>query len=153
MKDNVIEGTVWEPVKITVTNHLTGEISEIEAKGPDSAKDGYLQLSASETAIKKAKKSLLGYLEQWLGEDEEYKFNDGKIIKRTQRETRQWTIEALRSVGLDQDQIEVCTKVDMSVAKELLLELQERGEVPMNAVKKLNEAAEVKSTVPFVVIK
>ena len=59
-------------IKVNITNHLTGEITEVEVTSADQAKNLYVELSASESAIKKVKGSLLLYLDQFLGQDDKY---------------------------------------------------------------------------------
>lgn len=142
-----------ETLKIKVVNHLTGEISEEEVNGPDAAEQLYLQYKASQKATEEAMKKLLSYLDNWLGEDNEQVFVDGKKIVRVQREVRTWTPEALRSIGLDEDALAVVLKVNMTVAKSLVDEAIERGDIRPDAKKLLNESAEVTATKPYVQIK
>lgn len=138
---------------IKVTNHLTGEITEQEVKGADAAEQLYLQLKASQKATETAMKQLLSFLDEWLGVDDKQVFADGHRIERIQRETRRWTPEALRRVGLDSDAIEVVMTVNMTAAKELVQEAIERGEIAPTAKKELDAAAEVSVTKPYVQIK
>lgn len=142
-----------ETLKVKVVNKLTGEITEKEVKSIDDAKDLYLELSASETAIKNAKKKLAGYLDFSLGQDESYQFGDGKVLRRVQRESMNWTFEGLRGVGLDEDAITTVTKVDMKLARPVVSEMIERGDIAPNSIKTLNESADRSVTKPFVEIR
>lgn len=140
-------------LKIKVVNKLTGEINEVVIDGPEKAKDTYLELSASETAIKNAKKKIIGYLDEWLGQDSEYAFSDGKVVRRVQRESKLWTIEGFKKVGLDEDAIAAMSKIDMTMAKEIVKEMVERGDIVPNAGKVLDEYSEVKATKPFLEVR
>jgi hypothetical protein len=142
-----------EIFKVKVTNRLTGEITEHVVKNMWDAKELYLGLSASETATKNAKKQLSAYLNSQLGQDNEFQFADGKILRRVQRETRVWTIEGLKSVGLDEDTIAAVSKVDMKMAQQVVTELIERGDIRPDAKKTLLESADVNATAPFVEIR
>ena len=140
-------------LEIKITNHLTGEITEKKIEGADAAEQLYFELLASEKAIKSAKDRIISYLDEWLGGDEEQRFGDGHVIKRQQRETRTWTITGLRSVGLDNDAIEVASKVNMTLAKQIIKESIERGDIKPDAIKDLEMSADVTVTKPFVVLK
>lgn len=140
-------------VQIKVVNHLTGEITEREVKGADAAEQLYLELQASQKAIKIAMDKLLVFLDEWLGQDEEQKFADGHYIKRYQRETKTWTAQGLRSIGLDEDAIQTASKVNMTIAKQIVKESIERGDIKPNAIKELDASAEVSTSKPFVQIK
>lgn len=142
-----------ENLKIKVINHLTGEVHETEVTSAEMAKDLLLELSASETAIKKTKDRLKGYLDAWLGQDQEYKFADGKVLRRVQREVKQWTIEGLKKAGLDEDTIAVVSKVDMTAASQIVKEMVERGELDPKASKTIEEYAELKASKPFVEVR
>lgn len=149
-KENYMAETAFT---VKVINHLTGEISEVEVKGPDTAKNAYLELSASESAIKKAKKQLANFLDEWLGVDEQHRFPDGKVLRRVQRETKQYRVASLRKYLQDEDQIEVCLKVDNKATDVLVGELIEKGELAPGTLKKIKEEADTKATAPFVEIR
>lgn len=142
-----------ETFEVKVTNKLTGEITQHTVKTAWDAKELYLQLSASETAIKNAKKQLSGFLDNYLGEDEQYPFADGKILRRVQRESRTWTIEGLKEVSLDEDTIAAISRVDMTMARQVVKEMIERGDIRPDAIKFLDQSADVKATKPFVEIR
>lgn len=145
-----MEGKDFEAFTVKVTNRLTGEITEQLVTNATEAKNLYIELSASETATKNAKKQLAAFLDNWLGQDEKFQFADGKVLRRVSRETKLWTLEGLRAAGLDEDAIATATKVDMTVAKEIVKEMVERGEIKPNAGRVLDEYAEVKASKPFV---
>lgn len=138
--------------KISVTNRLTGEITDVEIKGPDAAKNLYLELSASLTAMKKAKERVADYLDIWLADDEQQQFSDGKILRRRQRVIKEYKVETLRRY-LDEDQIDVLLKVDTDATKQLVAELMERGELPPDTLKRIEEEATLKASKPYVEIK
>lgn len=142
-----------EKITIKITNHLTGEISEVTVSNLEEAKNNYIELSASEGAIKKVKKRLASWMDEKLGDRENHQFADGKILRRVQRESKQWTVEGLKEAGLDEDAIAAAVKVDMTMAKQIVKELMERGEVKANAAKILNDSAIIKATAPFVEIR
>lgn len=148
---NIDEGAE-EKLKIKLVNHLTGEITDVAVDGAEQAKNLYIELASSESVIKRAKDSLRSYLDRFLGDDEQYSFADGKLLRRVQREQRLYRLETLRKF-LDEDQLEVCLKVDNRIADALLDELIERGDVPPNAKKVLRDEAEVKATKPYVEIR
>lgn len=142
-----------EKFTVKVMNRLTGEISEHEIKTAWDAKELYLQLSASETATKNAKKQLASFLDSYLGDDEKYQFSDGKLLRRVQRETRTWTTEGLKEVGLDEDAVMAVSKIDMKLARAVVDEMIERGDIAPDSRKTLEAAAEVNATKPFVEIR
>lgn len=142
-----------EVKQIKVINNLTGEVTEVEIESAEQAKNLYLELAASATAIDKAKKQILGYLDDFLGQDDEYQFGDGKRLRRKQREIKRWTTGALRHVGIDIDTIDVISVVNMTAAKELVSDLMERGDIKPDSGKYLNENAEVSYSAPFVEIR
>lgn len=134
---------------IKLTNHLTGEITEIEVSNAEQAKNLLMELNASDRTIGKAKESLRYYLDRFLGQDEQYQFADGKVLKRTQRTTLQYRVESLRKV-LDEDQLEMCLKVDVPTANMLIQEMMEKGELPPGTLKAIREEADQKTTKPYV---
>lgn len=140
-------------IKVKVINQLTGEITEVEVQSAEQAKNLYIELAASVTAINKAKTQLLGYLDDFLGNDERYDFIDGKILRRVQRTSLVYRVDSLRKYGLDQDQIDVVLKVDTKAADALIGEMQERGELPPGTLKKIREEADMKSTKPYVEVR
>lgn len=138
-----------ETVKIKVVNNLTGEITEVDISNPEQAKDLYLELNASARATDIAKRKIMAYLDEWLGQDEEYKFKDGKRLRRVQRSSKVWTIQGLKAAGLDEDAINTLLVVNMPMAKAIVKEMAERGEIAPNAGKLLDESADVKASKPF----
>lgn len=140
-------------LNIKVTNNLTGEISEVKVTDVEQAKELLLQFKASAYAIAKAQDQIKAYLDEFLGQDEQYQFSDGKILRRVQREMRTWRVETLRKVGLDEDQIDVISKVNMTSAKAMVGELIERGIIAPNCGKTLNEEADVLVQKPFVEVR
>jgi hypothetical protein len=141
-----------ENLTIKVTNHLTGEISEIEIKGGDHAANVLQNLTASQKALGNAIDSLKAYINDFMGEDEKAQVGN-YMVQRMQRETRNWTPSGLRSVGFDQDAIEVALKVNMTVARQLVEEAIERGEIAPDSKKVLTESAEVQVSKPFLTFK
>lgn len=140
-------------VNVKVINQLTGEITEVEVTSAEQAKNLYVELAASVTAIGKAKNQLLAYLDDFLGQDERYDFIDGKILRRVQRTSLVYRVESLRKYGLDQDQIDVVLKVDTKAADALIGEMQERGELDPGTLKKIRNEADMKATKPYVEVR
>lgn len=147
-----IEEGAAEKLHVKVTNALTGEVTDVEVTSAEQAKNLLLELNASVYALGKAKDNVRGYLDRFLGNDEQYQFADGKLLKRTQRTTLQYTVESLRKY-LDEDQIDVCLKVDTPAATALIQEMMERGEVPPDALKTIREEAIQITTKPYVELK
>ena len=139
-------------INVRTINHLTGEVTDIEVKSAEQAKNLYVELSASATAIAKAKDSLKNYLDDFLGQDDKHQFIDGKILRRVQRSRMSYRVEQLREF-LDEDQIEVVLKVDTKAADQLIGEMQERGELPPGTLKNIRENADIAATAPFVEIR
>lgn len=148
----IIEEGTQDTLQIKLTNHLTGEITSVEVKSAEQAKNLLLELSASALAIKKAQESLKSYLNDFLGDDEKYQFADGKILRRIQRESLSYRVETLRKF-LDQDQIDLCLAVSTTATNELIGELMERGELPGNALKTVRDEADRKASKPFVEVR
>lgn len=141
-----------DKLHIKIINHLTGEVTEIEVSSAEQAKNLLIELSASETAIKKAKDSLRYYLDRFLGQDEQYQFADGKLLRRVQRSTLVYRVESLRKF-LDEDQIEVCLKVDTTAANALIQEMIDRGELAPNVLKLIREEADIRAAKPYVEVR
>lgn len=139
-------------VNIKITNHLTGEITEVEVKSPETAKNLILELNASMSGMRNAQDRLKNYLDDFLGQDDEYKFIDGKIVRRVQRSSAQYRVEDLRKY-LDQDQLDVCLKVDMPAANQLIAEMVERGELPPDTLKQIRKTADIKATRPYIEVR
>ena len=137
---------------IKLTNHLTGEITEIEVKSAEQAKNLFLELTASARVISKAQDNLKYFLDRFLGQDKEYKFADGKTLSRKQRISLNYRIDSLRKY-LDQDQIDVCLKVDMAAANQLITEMMERGELPPGTLKKIREEADQQASKEWVEVR
>lgn len=140
-------------VSVKVINQLTGEITEVEVTSAEQAKNLYVELAASVTAINKAKGQLLAFLDDFLGQDDRYDFIDGKILRRVQRTSLVYRLESLRKYGLDQDQIDVVLKVDTKAADALIGEMQERGELAPGTLKKVRAEADMKATKPYVEVR
>lgn len=141
-----------EKLHIKLTNHLTGEITEVEVGSAEQAKNLLVELNASTGVIRKAQESLRYYLDRFLGQDENYQFADGKMLRRVQRSTLSYRIESLRKY-LDEDQLEVCLKVDTAAVNALIQEMIERSELPPNTLKLIREEAEIKATKPYVEVR
>jgi hypothetical protein len=152
MGQPIIDEAGENVLNLKLTNHLTGEITERTIHDADSAKNLLLDLNASAVVIKNAQERLKGFLDVFLGEDEEYRFVDGKLLRRVQRETVEWQTEELRKV-LDEDQLEVCMKVDKTTARTLIKELMEDGKLPGDTIKKLDATADRKASKPFLEIR
>lgn len=147
-------------IKVNITNHLTGEITEVEVTSADQAKNLYVELSASESAIKKVKGSLLLYLDQFLGQDDKYDFADGKMVRRVQRTSLVYRVDVVKEVlkeNLDKDtyaaSLDVITKLDQKATDALVQEMMERGELPGNTLKLIRDKADHKSTKPFIEVR
>lgn len=141
-----------DKLHIKLTNHLTGEITEVTVSSAEQAKNLLVELNASTGVIRKAQESLRYYLDRFLGQDEEYQFADGKKLRRIQRSVLHYRIESLRKY-LDEDQLEVCLKVDVAAANALVQEMIERAELPPNTLKLIREEADVRASKPFVEVR
>lgn len=141
-----------DSLNIKVINHLTGEISEEEVSGADKAANLLQSYVASQKALGVAIDQLKGYIGEWMGDADQEDVGNFRV-RREQRETRTWTPEGLRGVGFDNDAIEVALKVNMAVAKQLVDEAIERGQIKPDAKKELNESADVSVTKPYLTFK
>lgn len=137
---------------IKLTNHLTGEITEVEVNSAEQAKNLLLELTASARVIDKARDNLKYYLDRFLGDDEKYAFADGKVLRRVARVNLNYRVDTLRKY-LDQDQIDVCLKVDMKAADALIQEMMEKSELPPNTLKLIREEADMVAQKPFVEVR
>lgn len=149
---NIIDEGEQDSLYINVTNNLTGEITEVKVDNAEQAKNLLLQLNASSYTIGKAKDSLKSFLDRFLGNDEQYSFADGKILRRVQRQTMTYRVESLRK-HLDEDQIDVCLKVDKTATDALIAEMVERSEVPPNTLKLIRAEADVKAQSAYVEVR
>lgn len=151
--DNVIDEDGGDILKLSVTNLLTGEISDKEIHSLNEAKDFWMELKAASLVFKKAEERLKNWVDYNLGKEEEYRFADGKVLRRVYRSTKTWTFDGLRQAGLDEDAISLCSKVDMTIAKQVVKEMVEKGEIAPNAGKILEDSADIKAQKPFVEIR
>ena len=147
---NIEEGE--ETLTIKLTNHLTGEITEVEVRSAEQAKNLLIELKASAYVIGKAQDSLRHYLDTFLGQDERYDFADGKQLRRVQRTQLKYRVESLRKY-LDEDQVDVCLKVDTTAANALIQEMIERGELAPNTLKLIRNEADSITTKPYIEVR
>lgn len=147
-----IDEGAQDTLRVKVTNHLTGEITEVEVKNAEQAKNLLMEFNASERTLRYAKNTLRDYLDNFLGNDKEYKFADGKVLTRRQRTSLKYRIESLKKF-LDEDQIAVCISVDSTATNALVQEMIERGEVAPNTLKVIRDEAEQISTKPYVEVR
>lgn len=147
-----IEEGIDEKLFIKLTNHLTGEITEVEVGSAEQAKNLLFELTASQRVIGKALEDIKYYLDRFLGPDEEYRFADGKVLKRKQLIRLNYRPEVLRKY-LDEDQLQVCLKVDMTTTNALVQEMMEKGELPGDTLKKIREEADQVASKPWVEVR
>lgn len=138
--------------KLKVTNHMTGEISEIEIKNPDQAVNTLQDLLASKRALDTAITNLKTYIDVEMGLDDKVQLGN-YMVERVQRTSRVWTKEGLKAIGFDEDAIAVVSSISMSAARSLVDEAIERGEIAPDSKKVLNESADLKNTAPFLTFK
>lgn len=142
-----------EKITVKVTNVMSGEILEKEISNAWDAKELFLQLNANMAAMKKAKEQIASYLDTYLGNDDLYEFADGKKLKRSQRSVTIWTPEGLKDVGLDEDAIASVSVISMPLARAVVDEMIERGDIKPDSKKSLNNMAIVNTSKPFVEIR
>ena len=154
-----------EKLFIKLINHLTGEVTEVEVTSADQAKNLFLELSASETVIKKAKDSLRNYLDQVLGSDLEdkagYRFLDGHVVRRVQRtqliyrfeSVKKYLQDAIKDKDIYAATIDSITKLDQKATDDLLIEMQDRDEIPHNTLKKIRDEADMKATKEYIEVR
>jgi hypothetical protein len=148
----MIEEGQMDKLSIKITNHLTGEITEVEVTSAEQAKNLLLELTASKYVIAKAQENIRSYLDKFLGNDKEYQFADGKVLRRKQITKLIYKVESLRKY-LDEDQIDVVLKVDTTAANALIQEMMERQELPGDTLKKIREEADVRASSEFVEVR
>lgn len=144
---------IIETVEIKVLNKVTGEMNDFVVANIVDARKSLLEINASISAQKKATDQLKSYIDNCMGEDDEYHFMDGGIARRKQREVRTWTVDGLKEIGLDQDAIDVVSKINMTAARALIDEMIDRGDIAPNSKKLLQESAEVSVSQPFIEVK
>lgn len=139
-------------LEIKMTNTLNGEIIEKTITNAEEAKNLLLEINSTMSVAKKITERVRNYLDVFLGQDEQYQFADGKLLRRVQRETTEWQVEELRKY-LDEDQLSVCLKVDKKVAEALVKELMESGDIAPDALKQLNKTAARHASKAYVEVK
>jgi hypothetical protein len=145
-------------LNIKLTNHMNGEIIEKQVVNITQAKDLVLELAASETVIKKAKVLLMAYIDNMMGDDDDFAFVDGRHAKRIQMESRVFQFDEVKAIlgenfedkDLVISTLEAITKLDQKATIEIFNEMIERGEVPPDSLKRLKDTADVKTTKPFI---
>lgn len=147
----VIDEGTQDVLEFQLINRLNGEMVEIKIDNAWDAKQKWLELQQVYKMTGDAIDKIKTYLDNFLGEDEQYQFVDGTYLKRVQRENVSWRLEALREF-LDADQLDVCLAVNKTTAKKLLQEMIESGDVPGNAIKTLDEKGERTATKPYVTL-
>lgn len=149
-----------DKLMIKLTNHLTGEITEVEVTSAEAAKNLLIELKASYYVLGKAMDSLKSYLDRFLGQDQEYSFADGKMLKRIQRTVLKYRVESVKEVFEnieDEDNraaaLEAVLKVDSSTVNALVQEMMEKGELPMGALKQIREQADQQTSKPYIEVR
>lgn len=132
--------------KTQVVNTLTGEITEFEYTNIDELKSKYLELDSYAKTIDRAMKKMKADLEFALGDDERIDFTDGWALKRFNRATKEYRKEVVAKY-LDDDQLDVVTKIDGTALKTLLKDLTAAGAgLPGGAWQEIEESAHTKNS-------
>ena len=149
-----------QTMRIKLINHLTGEVSEMDINNLEQAKNAYLELSASESVIKKAKVKLANFIDSGMGQDDRHDFIDGHYVRRVQRTQLVYRIDVVKKYlkeVLDKDTynavMETITKIDQVATNAMLVEMQDRNEIPHDTLKHIREEADQKSTKPYVEVR
>lgn len=132
-------------------NVFTGEVEKLEFKNINQLKDIYVQLTTNAAAVKKATERIKRIFDEYLGEQDSFEFPDGYRLKRVQGELLEYRIEDLRKY-LDEDQLSLVLKPNVTVLKALIKEMVERNELPGGTWKDIEEHAYHKPKKPFVIL-
>lgn len=130
-----------------VVNTLTGEISEADLFSVVEVADHYQRLQTDvktiERAIKKMNAFLMAYMDQ--NNAEVHELPDRRQIKIFYRQVKQINREDLAKY-LDSDTLDAVMKVDNKAAKEVIVEMAQRGELPSDAWKNIDMGSTVVSS-------
>jgi hypothetical protein len=126
--------------KAQVVNTLTGEVYDFEWETIDQLRAAYQELQSMMKAFDRAAKKMNVALVEFLGDEEEYIFPDGAKLKRyytTRMELRK------EDVGkyLDADQLDLVLHVNTTEVKQIFAEMVDKGELPKDAYKDIEESA------------
>lgn len=138
------------PIKnsIQVVNTFTGEVTQFDYTNIDQLKNVYLELKAMKDTLDRAEKKMKADLEYALGNQDQVDFADGYRLKRQYRTTKQYRKEVVAKY-LDEDQMDVVTKVDGVALKALIKELNEEKALPAGAWQEIDETA-ISNTSSFI---
>lgn len=126
--------------KAQVVNTLTGEVYDFEWETIDQLRSAYQEIDSMLKSFERAKKKMSTVIAEFLGDEEEYIFPDGAKIKRyytTRMELRK------EDVGkyLDADQLDLVLHVSTTEVKEMFAEMVDKGELPKDAYKDIENTA------------
>ncbi len=134
-----------KPGKVTVTDTITGEIRDFEYTTVADLKDRWLEIDALAKAVDRAQKKLKAELEFALGDDEVIDFPDGYKLKRQYRTTYTYDKGVVANY-LDEDALDVVTKIDGTALKALVKEMVDRGDIMPGAWKDIESSATGKTS-------
>lgn len=138
-----------EAGKASVVNTFTGEVYDFEWDTVDTLKNAYLEIKSMKDSIDRAIKKMGVALEEFLGTDEEYLFPDGMRLKRYYRVTKEMRREDVAKY-LDADQLDLVMRVHSPSVKEMFAELVNRGELPKDAYKDVENNSIQKSSTTYI---
>ena len=154
IEGEILDGhsTYKKPIfQYQVVNTLTGEIHERELFSIAEIADNYQQLDADIKTMKRAQDKMKAYLEAFLeGTNlDVFELPDRRQIKYFYRQVKQINKEDLAKF-LDADTIDAVMKVDNKAAKEVIVEMAQRGELPPDAWKEIDAGSTVTSSSRYV---
>lgn len=153
-KDEPIEGEVVSnnsgrrPIfSYQVVNTMTGEISEADLFSIAEVADHYQRLQTDIKTIERAVKKMNAFLMEYMDRNnaEVHELPDHRQIKIFFRQVKQINREDLAKY-LDADTLDAVMKVDNKAAKEVIVEMVQRGELPSNAWKEIDMGSTVVSS-------
>lgn len=153
-KDEPIEGEIVnagggrKPIfSYQVVNTLTGEISEADLYSIDEIADHYQRLQQDAKTIERALKKMNAHLMEYMDRNnaDVHELPDRRQIKVFYRQVKQINREDLAKY-LDADTLDAVLKVDSKAAKEVIVEMAQRGELPSDAWKDIDQSSTVVSS-------
>lgn len=129
-------------------NVFTGEVEELKYTNGDDLMRIYTELTTNAKAVKRVLEQIMLKFEAIMGDDEQAELG-GRRLKRVQRELLEYQLEDIRKY-LDEDQISLIMKPNVTALKAMVKEMVERNELPGGAWKDIEEHALRKPSKPYI---
>lgn len=133
----------------SVVNTLTGEVYDFAWETIDQLRSAYQEIQSMQKAFDRAAKKMNVALTEFLGNEDEFVFTDGAKLKRYYTQRKELRKEDVAKY-LDADTMDLVLHVNTTEVKQLFAEMVDKGELPKDAYKEVDENAFVKPGASFI---